>query len=218
MKNIIKSIGLLALLTISQVGFSQKPITHILVDPLKFGNQAFNIGAQIQFNQMPYIALYGSIAQESKTLSMLQIQSKTQSFEVRFFPFSQQRKGSLSGCEQSNFKRKTNTIDAPILRGLYLSSGMLFESMVMDTSTTIKSEISANAGSLTAKTRAFTLALGYQIHISAFTFGLNYQVAFRKTTLDGNSEILKNTVYLEQLQTNRTNLNNTLRVEIGIHF
>lgn len=218
MKNIIKSTIMLVLWGFWQIGLSQKPITHILIDPLKFNKQAVNAGLQVQINKIPYLALYGNIAQESKNLTTLQFQAKAQSFEVRFFPFSQQQKCKLTGCEQNNFKKKSNSIDAPILRGVYLAPGILFEKIVFDSISQKIPETTSKTNMLTTKTHAFTVALGYQIQISALTLGVSYQIAFRKTAFEGNYGLLKDTDFANQMQPNRSHLVQVLRAEIGIHF
>jgi hypothetical protein len=222
MKIIAKIINVCAFLCFCQTVFCQKPLTHITIDPLKFNKQAFNAGLQVQINAIPKVALYGSMGQESKNITngiaMLEYQLTTQAFEARFYPFCQLKKGRSSGCEQANFYPKTRASNASILRGGYLAPGLLFEKIVFDSLSQKVSETKPNTNNLTAKTRAFTLAFGYQIQISAFTLGISYQAAFRKTSLDGNGELLKNTDFANSLQPNHSHLVHTLRTEIGIHF
>jgi hypothetical protein len=216
----------LAFVVFYQMALCQKPITHILLDPMRLNKQAFNVGLQTQMHELSQVALYGTFGQQTKNLSTETAnrlaEIKTQAFEIRFFPFqkadSYRRKGKKSGCDVACFGGNSKATDAPILRGLYIAPGMLFETMALDSTTNMTPDAAPSKSLLTAKTRAYTVAFGYQLQVSAFTFGMSYQVAFRKTNLEGNYDMLKNTTIAEQMQPNRTNLGNTLRLEVGIHF
>ena len=232
MKNIYLFMLVCALTTFQKAN-CQKPFSgDLMVNPMTEAANRYNATLQVQSSFVPDFALNGGLGYQFNTAETKDFVSNsattTKFFEVRYFPYGQR---FISFKKKSYIREVCNgkfhclrsfgltkaLLHEQILRGFYVAPGFESQHTTLELDAKTNLDPTQNKYNFDIKNKAFTLAVGFQMRLTALTLGVGYRVSIGNPKAAGDFNVLKDQLFTT-IHPIKARIEQGVRVEVGLNF
>lgn len=222
--------ALLALLLI--VSFQSKLSAQYLAltaNPLAIQEQKPNLGLQVSYPKLPWIAAYGDVTLSKAVFEASGLNhafsGKTVGLEARLFPFGGRSHLKFSNIKDAKFHKAKKTVcysfvkekrpPFSVLGGIYIAPGLELQRYSLSSTAQIYEQVVATDYEF--RSTGLSLHLGYTVSIEHIVLGASYGFYAMRPTVSSSSDNIP-----AQLQPKTTvwgtSAKQGLRLSVGVSF